>query len=130
MQAKNLLSQKIPYLSLYLKKRGIKQKEMADFLKVNLITFNRWATGQRPIKPVYISKIAEYLKITPEDLLLQNLASNKPLNIDNDDVVAWRERALLAEAKLSHLQLACNTLRKQISTIENAVDNFSKIISE
>lgn len=130
MQAKNLLSQKIPYLSIYLKKRGVKQKDLADFLNVNLITLNRWATGQRAIKPTYLSKIAEFLKVSPEDLLSLNLVLDSPLNQDNNDLSSWRERALIAEAKLAHLRLACKTLGQHVATLGSTVDDFSKIISE
>ncbi len=42
----------------------------------------------------------------------------------------WKQRALLAEAKLRSLQDACNTMGQHVAALASTVQSFGRVIAE
>ena len=51
------------------KEKGIKKKELNDYLGLSHSTYNNWANGSNESYLKYIDKIAEYLEVSPNYLL-------------------------------------------------------------
>ena len=80
-----------------------------------------------------LQKMAEILGVTITDI---TEGITEPREVPKDkrelevELFEWRERALVAEAKLTHLQSACAALGQHVSALGLTVKNFSDIISE
>ena len=53
-------------------KQRITQQEVADFLGVDIKTYERWEKGETDIKCSYLPKIVEFLHIEVSDLFREN----------------------------------------------------------
>lgn len=57
-------------------KRGLKQKEVAEFLQLNPNTYCRYEKGERTPPPEIIAKLAEFLGVTTDYLLTGKVSDN------------------------------------------------------
>lgn len=131
MQAKNYQNSEIfSFLREMIKTSGLTQREIAARAGINPVYLNRWLKQKRALTDDNIAKVAQVLGV---DLAkaTEKLPSNEEIgNLSaGSQMEAWKERALRAEAKLAHLQRACNALGQHVSALGMTVDDFSKIIS-
>ena len=112
------------------KSSGLTQRVIAQKAGINPVYLNRWLTGKRTLSEENAKKVASVLGVD-----ITNIARKLPDDADIGNLPelqqmeAWKERALRAEAKLAHLQRACNALGQHVSALGMTVDDFSKIIS-
>lgn len=132
MQEKNYQNPEIfSQLVRLAKKSGLTQREIAARAGINPVYLNRWLKGKRGLPADSIGKVAEILGVD-----ITALAAGLPQpkseggNAAGNETEQWMERALRAEAKLAHLQRACQALGQHVSALGMTVDDFSKIISE
>lgn len=132
MQEKNYQNPEIfSQLVRLAKKSGLTQREIAARAGINPVYLNRWLKGKRGLPADSIGKVAEILGVD-----ITALAAGLPRqrdengNAERSETEQWMERALRAEAKLAHLQRACQALGQHVSALGMTVDDFSKIISE
>ncbi len=79
-----------------------------------------------------LQKVADALMVKITDLT-DIITTERKVPTDarelETELYKWRERALVAEAKLAHLQSACTALGQHVSALGVTVKNFSEIIS-
>lgn len=132
MQEKNYQNPEIfSQLVRLAKKSGLTQREIAARAGINPVYLNRWLKGKRGLPADSIGKVAEILGV---DITALTAGLPQPRseggNAAGNETEQWMERALRAEAKLAHLQRACQALGQHVSALGMTVDDFSKIISE
>ncbi len=117
-----------------LKQTGWKQVDLAKAIGVSPVTVNRWLKRSNGIAKEYLEAIStaigvDVMKLTGCEILREQLTDNSETDKD-PSYEEWRNRALIAEAKLKHLQEACSALGHHVSALGCTVQSFSKIISE
>ena len=79
-----------------------------------------------------LQKVADALMVKITDLT-DKITTERKAPTDarelETELYEWRERALVAEAKLAHLKSACAALGQHVSALGVTVKNFSDIIS-
>lgn len=133
MQQKNYqLAEISANLRRLVKLDGRSQKQIADAAGVNPVYLNRWIKGQRMPTEENLQKVADVLMVRIADIT-DKITTDRKTPTDarelETELYEWRERALVAEAKLAHLQSACAALGQHVSALGVTVKNFSEIIS-
>lgn len=134
MQAKNYTTKEISRnLTRLIRLDGRRQKEIAESAGVNPVNLCRWAKGKSLPSLETVARLADTLGVSPEEITRQAPGESSNCNVINAseerELYEWRERALIAEAKLEHLQKACAALGEHVSALGTTVKNFSDIIS-
>lgn len=134
MQAQNYQLAKISSNLRHLVRRdGRTQRQIAEAAGLNPVYVNRWIKGQRMPSDENLQKMAEILGVTITDIT-EGITESREVPKDKRELEVelfeWRERALVAETKLAHLQSACAALGQHVSALGLTVKNFSDIISE
>ncbi|MBQ4593047.1 MAG: helix-turn-helix transcriptional regulator [Akkermansia sp.] len=134
MQAQNYQLAKISSNLRHLVRRdGRTQRQIAEAAGINPVYVNRWIKGQRMPSDENLQKMAEILGVIITDIT-EGITETREIPKDKRELEVelfeWRERALVAEAKLAHLQSACAALGQHVSALGLTVKNFSDIISE
>lgn len=133
MQAKNYQIAEISSnLRRLIRLDGRSQKQIAEAAGLSPVNLNRWIKGQRMPTEENMLKLAEIFGVTLSDITERITAKGEPITDSKAmevELYEWRERALVAEAKLAHLQSACTALGQHVSALGTTVKNFSEIIS-
>lgn len=114
-------------LTAAVKKDGRLKKEIAAAAGISAVALSKYLSGTVQPKVESLTKLANALHL-PLSYFYPDGAPTEP-HAAPDGESAWKERALRAEAKLAHLQRACNALGQHVSALGMTVDDFSKIIS-
>ena len=133
MQSKNYqLAEISANLRRLVRLDGRSQKQIADAAGVSPVYLNRWMKGQRMPTEENLQKVADALMVKITDLT-DKITTERKAPTDarelETELYEWRERALVAEAKLAHLKSACAALGQHVSALGVTVKNFSDIIS-
>jgi transcriptional regulator with XRE-family HTH domain len=63
--------------------KGLTQKELTDYLDIDKSTFSQWKNGKSQSYNKYISKIAEFLGVSTDELIGSGEAA-EPVYLDNE----------------------------------------------
>lgn len=113
-------------LSEAIAKDGRKKMEIAAAAGISAVALSKYLKGGVQPKVDTLTKLAKALGL-PLSYFYQDGEDGMCATSGENE---WMERALRAEAKLKHLQRACNALGQHVSALGMTVDDFSKIISE
>lgn len=92
---------KIDILMEIMKNKGVSQKELTDYLGISQSQFSSWKSGQSSSYLKHISKISEFLNVTPNEILgkKNKPTTNGELNPTTAQIVELLERLTPEEQK-------------------------------
>lgn len=64
--------------------KGLTQKDLTDYLDIDKSTFSQWKNGKSQSFNKYISKIAEFLGVSTDELIGSGESTTEPVYLDNE----------------------------------------------
>jgi transcriptional regulator with XRE-family HTH domain len=64
--------------------KGLTQKELTDYLDIDKSTISQWKNGKSQSFNKYISKIAEFLGVSTDELIGSGESAAEPVYLDNE----------------------------------------------
>lgn len=68
----------------FLNLKGLTQKELTDYLDIDKSTFSQWKNGKSQSFNKYISRIAEFLGVSTDELIGSGDVGTEPVYLDDE----------------------------------------------
>ena len=109
---RSFFSSNIKYLKL---KKGIRQKELAEFFKMNPVSISRWEKGDAVPEFNNLLKLADFFEVSLTELVELNLAEGEALRkTDDSKLLDLQTKFIEIQTELVELLKENRELRKEL----------------